>query len=362
MGRPKRVAIGRRTSAAKRIRNNRAEETAVSRELRLAMNNDRAARARELETSEQRQERLSANRETTARARQEETPEQRQERLSANREITARARQEETPEQRQERLSVNREITARARQEETPEKRQERLSANREITASARQEETPEQRQSRMSADREGTARARQEETPEQRQARRSADREGTARARQEETPDQRQARLRGKTESKPTVERWKRRAFNYDQSMDYSGHADVQIGAMSKECQYCHALKWVGEAPRMCCSNGKVNLPLITNIPEPLKSLLLLENHDSKQFVNSIRKYNSAFQMTSFGCTERVSVYQDLCPPLKFRVRSTTELVPCNLSQEKTQSFCKSTLWVINKNKLRQDAELCLV
>ena len=158
-----------------------------------------------------------------------------------------------------------------------------------------------------MSADREGTARARQEETPEQRQARRSADREGIARARQEETPDQRQARLRGKTESKPTVERWKRRAFNYDQLMDYSGHADLQIGAMSKECQYCHALKWVGEAPGMCCSNAKVNLPLITNISEPLKSLLLLENHDSKQFVNNIRKYNSAFQMTSFGCTERV-------------------------------------------------------
>ena len=149
MGRPKRVAIGRRTSAAKRIRNNRAEETAVSRELRLAMNNDRTARARELETSEQRQERQSANKEMTARARQEEKPEQRQERLSPNREITARARQEETPEQRQ--------------------------------------------------------------------------------------------ARLRGKKESKPTVERWKGRAFNYDQSIDCSGHADVQIEAMSKECQYCH-------------------------------------------------------------------------------------------------------------------------
>ena len=143
MGRPKRVAIGCRTSAAKRIRNNRAEETAVSCELRLAMNNDRTARARELETSEQRQERPSANREITARARQEETPEQRQ--------------------------------------------------------------------------------------------ARTSADREGTARARQEETPDQRQPRLRGKKESKPTVERWKRRAFNYDQSIDYSGHADVQIGACPK-------------------------------------------------------------------------------------------------------------------------------
>ena len=61
------------------------------------------------------------------------------------------------------------------------------------------------------------------------------------------------------------------------------------------------------GEAPGMYCSNGKVNLPLISNIPEPLKSLLLLENHDSKQFVNNIRKYNFAFQMTSFGCTERV-------------------------------------------------------
>ena len=190
---------------------------------------------------------------------------------------------------------------------ETSEQRQERQSANRKMTTRAQQEETPEQRQERLSPNREITARARQEETPEQQQARMSADREGTARARQEETPEQRQARLRGKKESKPTVERWKGRAFIYDQSIDYSGHADVQIGAMSKECQYCHSLKWVGEAPGMCCSNGKVNLPLISNIPESLKSLLLLENHDSKQFVNNIRKYNSASQMTSFGCSERV-------------------------------------------------------
>ena len=80
-------------------------------------------------------------------------------------------------------------------------------------------------------------------------------------------------------------------------------------------------SLKWVGEAPGMCCSNGKVNLPLISNIPEPLKSLLLLENHDSKQFVNNIRKYNSAFQMTSFGCSERVCL-PGFMPTFKVQVQ----------------------------------------
>ncbi|UYV66707.1 hypothetical protein LAZ67_4002638 [Cordylochernes scorpioides] len=64
----------------------------------------------------------------------------------------------------------------------------------------------------------------------------------------------------------------------------------------------FCGALRWKDESSGMCCSNGKVRLPLIDLPPEPLRSLLSGENSDSVHFLRNIRKYNSCFQMTSFG------------------------------------------------------------
>ena len=51
-----------------------------------------------------------------------------------------------------------------------------------------------------------------------------------------------------------------------------------------------------------MCCANGKVKLPLLSEPPEPLKSLIMGNHPNSQQFRNNIRKYNSCFQMTFFG------------------------------------------------------------
>ncbi|UYV81677.1 hypothetical protein LAZ67_20001950 [Cordylochernes scorpioides] len=64
----------------------------------------------------------------------------------------------------------------------------------------------------------------------------------------------------------------------------------------------FCGALRWKDESSGMCCSNGKVCLPLIDLPPEPLRSLLSGKNSDSVHFLRNIRKYNSCFQMTSFG------------------------------------------------------------
>ena len=50
-----------------------------------------------------------------------------------------------------------------------------------------------------------------------------------------------------------------------------------------------------------MCCSAGKVHLPALTNLPEPLKSLLDGAHPHSKHFLENIRSYNNCFQMTSF-------------------------------------------------------------
>ena len=70
----------------------------------------------------------------------------------------------------------------------------------------------------------------------------------------------------------------------------------------MSKICPYCKALKFNGETMGMCCASGKVKLPLLAAPPEPLKTLLTGTTSESKRFLSQIKKYNSCFQITSFG------------------------------------------------------------
>jgi hypothetical protein len=73
----------------------------------------------------------------------------------------------------------------------------------------------------------------------------------------------------------------------------------------MTNTCVDCGALKWKGEAPGVCCSNGEVQLRPLQGRPPFLKSLLQGDSEDSKHFIANIRKYNSAFRMTSMGCKE---------------------------------------------------------
>ncbi|GBM37831.1 hypothetical protein AVEN_84534-1 [Araneus ventricosus] len=70
----------------------------------------------------------------------------------------------------------------------------------------------------------------------------------------------------------------------------------------MSSKCTHCGALKFEAEASGLCCSNGKVSLPELPQLPEPLKSLMKGNHLKLKEFLSMIRKYNSSFQMTSFG------------------------------------------------------------
>lgn len=56
-----------------------------------------------------------------------------------------------------------------------------------------------------------------------------------------------------------------------------------------------------------MCCVSGKVQLPEIETPSEPLNGLLIGTDPDSNAFLKSIRTFNSCFQMTSFGATEKV-------------------------------------------------------
>ncbi|XP_023159393.1 uncharacterized protein LOC101459168 [Ceratitis capitata] len=75
----------------------------------------------------------------------------------------------------------------------------------------------------------------------------------------------------------------------------------------MDKECPHCHALKFKNEPAGICCASGKVQLPEIETPPEPLNGLLIGTDPDSNVFLKSIRRFNSCFQMTSFGATEIV-------------------------------------------------------
>lgn len=72
----------------------------------------------------------------------------------------------------------------------------------------------------------------------------------------------------------------------------------------MSK-CVHCNVLKFLGEAPGMCCSAGKVRLPPFSPLPEPLCSLIMGVHNDHMHFIHRVRNYNSCFQMTSFGAKQ---------------------------------------------------------
>lgn len=96
--------------------------------------------------------------------------------------------------------------------------------------------------------------------------------------------------------------------AFNYCPKIDYNTHYQLNIGQMSNECTHCKALRYKGEAPGMCCANGKVSLELIEEPPEPLQTLLSGTTEDSKHFLQHTRSFNSCFQMTSFGADRKIT------------------------------------------------------
>lgn len=107
--------------------------------------------------------------------------------------------------------------------------------------------------------------------------------------------------------------------AFNYDPQLEYDAYSIIQIKAMSKLCKFCNARKFEGEPLGMCCSGGKVFLQQLNDPPEPLKSLVTNESRESKKFLKVIRKYNSCFQMTSFGTSHPIQ-HQGYMPTFKIQ------------------------------------------
>ncbi|GFY45650.1 helitron_like_N domain-containing protein [Trichonephila inaurata madagascariensis] len=86
-----------------------------------------------------------------------------------------------------------------------------------------------------------------------------------------------------------------------------FKSDASCTLGNMSITCQFCSAMKFKSDTPRLCCSGGKVHLPVLRDPPEPLHTLLSSNSVCSKVFQKNIRRYNSCFQKTSFGSSKQV-------------------------------------------------------
>jgi hypothetical protein len=169
-----------------------------------------------------------------------------------------------------------------------------------------RAHESEEQIAARNAAQQIRTAEIRRQESREQRdeRLRQNILRTRSARERHIATFRERD-RERQQTNRALTRASFVRLAFEYAPDINYSAHPKIIIGAMDKICQYCQALKFRNETTGMCCASGKVVLAPLPIPPEPLKSFLAGESDDSKLFLRKIRKFNSCFQMTSFGATK---------------------------------------------------------
>ena len=93
-----------------------------------------------------------------------------------------------------------------------------------------------------------------------------------------------------------------------------------------------------------MCCSNGNISLPTLSAPLEPLKSFYAGDTPQSRHLLDNIRKYNSCFQMTSFGTDKEVTEHGYMPT---FKVQSQVYRTPSVASSRclrKKPSFCRST------------------
>jgi hypothetical protein len=186
--------------------------------------------------------------------------------------------------------------------------------------------ETPEQRESRLEQQRVRQAEVIAGETTHEYEERIGRQQIRQAQLRGAEQPRQRENRLEN-DRTRHAQNRHRRgqaglnlEVFQYDPSYDYGLYPKVTIGKMDKVCEFCRAKKFRTEPPGMCCSNGKVKLDTLNPPPEPLLSYMSGRTSESKHFLQNIRRYNSCFQMTSFGTTATVEQDGGFMPTFKVK------------------------------------------
>ncbi|KAF0774748.1 hypothetical protein AaE_001552, partial [Aphanomyces astaci] len=272
--------------------------------------------------SDRRRRALDAQRQ--ARAREAETPEETQERRAVAAERQARARAEETAVQVQQRRELDAQRQARARKQESAEESQLRRDMDAQRQARAREQESAEESQLRRDMDAQRQARVREQESAEESQLRRDMDAQRQAEARREESVEEAVRRRNTNAERMAAarfrkIEHFVRAGLNYSPHVDYAASIAVSVGDMDVKCRYCDALKFKGEAIGMCCIGGKVHLERLPQPPPFLEMLLFTQSDISKMFWKYIRKYNSMFQMTSFGA-DTIDLGQGFMPTCRIQ------------------------------------------
>ena len=91
-------------------------------------------------------------------------------------------------------------------------------------------------------------------------------------------------------------------RALQYQSDHFYN---TTDVGTLSIKCSHCDALKFDKETESFCCSKGNVQIDELLQLQPFLQHLYEGIDSNGKHFLTNIRKYNSVFQMTSFGCNE---------------------------------------------------------
>lgn len=92
-----------------------------------------------------------------------------------------------------------------------------------------------------------------------------------------------------------------------------------------------------------MYCASGRVKLPELHPPPEPLSMLLSGVTREFKHSLQNIRKYNSCFQITSFGATNIVR--ENYMPTVRVQGQNyhrAGSLLPLSEADHKFQIYFK--------------------
>ncbi|XP_022831022.1 uncharacterized protein LOC111359654 [Spodoptera litura] len=279
--------------AENRVRNSqtRARESSAERSQRLIAQNTRSSQLHERQSSAERSQRLAENRVRNSQTRARESSAERSQRLIAQNTRSSQLHERQSSAERSQRLAENRVRNSQTRARESSAERSQRLIAQNTRSSQLHERQSSAERSQRLAENRVRNSQTRARESSAERSQRLIAQRE-------------RQHSLTIRTRNR-VLAHSNRSAFSYDPQIDYAHQNSIQIGAMNKVCPRCCAKKWNDEANGMCCASGKVILPNITEPPEPIKSLLTNNHTLSAHFFNNARRYNSLFQMTSFGAKE---------------------------------------------------------
>ncbi|UYV62971.1 hypothetical protein LAZ67_2002684, partial [Cordylochernes scorpioides] len=309
-----------------RASTSRAAESLEQRENRLQQERDRASTSRAAESVGQRENRLRQKRNRASTSRAAESVGQRENRLQQDRDRASTSRAAESLGQRENRLQQERDRASTSRAAESVGQRENRLRQNRNRASTSRAAESLEQRENRLQQERDRASTSRAAESVGQRENRLRQNRNRVSTSRAAETPQEHTARIlhvRERTlasrNSRDRLSNLLLEGFNYDSCKNYEQHPSITIGQMSILCNYCKAKKFKDEPPGFCCKNGKVYLSPPQLPPDELFSLMSGNSSESNHFLRNIRKYNSCFQMTSFGAT---SFSEESVFPTTFRVQ----------------------------------------